>query len=378
MPEQVKDPATNPDSGSAAIKAPELPKEKFFDERTMMDWAEKAEVFEKTPPSGPTPGAPKTPESKDTKTPLAVLKVNGKDIPVYTQEDLVKYAQMGYDYTQKRQRDSTWEKDLEQRESKLEKLADPLNALAEAVRTGKITVGSTTPQKKTVDESPFGPDEETEEVEDPVAKAKLDANEKRLKDLEEKMQPQIRERNARIMQETAQAIETEVQRFRTETPFDDIVDPESQDNLTNEMYAGFVSVQQKKDDMRAKLDKSFEPRPMPEILKAAAVAMNRYQTALKGGTPPTALTVESLTKSNPDLVQSIAQAAIDQFVKENGGRAPILRPSGSGARTSASGESKKITSIDEGLRQAMQDSEVMESLDEMGQMERKVRHYGLK
>ena len=183
MPEQVKDPATNPDSGSAAIKAPELPKEKFFDERTMMDWAEKAEVFEKTPPSGPTPGAPKTPESKDTKTPLAVLKVNGKDIPVYTQEDLVKYAQMGYDYTQKRQRDSTWEKDLEQRESKLEKLADPLNALAEAVRTGKITVGSTTPQKKTVDESPFGPDEETEEVEDPVAKAKLDANEKRLKDL---------------------------------------------------------------------------------------------------------------------------------------------------------------------------------------------------
>lgn len=77
---------------------------------------EKAKPTEKAKPA----------EKKEERKPIKILKVQGKEIPVYTEDELVEYAQKGIDYTQKRQADSA---DRKKWEEEYQGKADELNAL---------------------------------------------------------------------------------------------------------------------------------------------------------------------------------------------------------------------------------------------------------
>jgi hypothetical protein len=66
-----------------------------------------------------------TKKSKDSTSPYKTLKVNGKDIPVASEDELIALAQKGYDYTQKTQ---TLSKERKDAEAKIKTEHDALSA----------------------------------------------------------------------------------------------------------------------------------------------------------------------------------------------------------------------------------------------------------
>jgi hypothetical protein len=59
-----------------------------------------------------------------SRKPYKILKVQGKEVPVYSEEELINLAQMGTDYTKKRQADSEdrkkWESEVQEKHDQLE------------------------------------------------------------------------------------------------------------------------------------------------------------------------------------------------------------------------------------------------------------------
>lgn len=52
-------------------------------------------------------------ESPESQSPVAVLKVYGREIPIYSKEDLVRYAQMGVDYALKMSQLKQWVNEIQ-------------------------------------------------------------------------------------------------------------------------------------------------------------------------------------------------------------------------------------------------------------------------
>ncbi|MCK7475648.1 MAG: hypothetical protein MZV49_24200 [Rhodopseudomonas palustris] len=104
---------------------------KGFDEQFEAGWSKYEEeqklAAESSKKDEKKPEPPKDKEAgKETRKPIKILKVQGKEIPVYTEDELVEYAQKGIDYTQKRQADSA---DRKKWEEEYQGKADELNAL---------------------------------------------------------------------------------------------------------------------------------------------------------------------------------------------------------------------------------------------------------
>jgi hypothetical protein len=350
-----------------------LPEKDFFNHDNMSKWASEVGIATEQPPVVPAPKKPCPNCPPEKGTPYKILKVDGKEVPVYSEEELISMAQQGVDYTKKRQRDAEYEKELDARDKKWESMQDPIKKLLDKLEGGKLL--TTKPEAKVINEDdPFGEPDEVEEIEDPAAKAKLEAAEKRIKELESKLDPVFKEQANKQLDETVNRLDSQYQAAKQEFPFDEVIREDTKDNVTGKVFAGFVGLLHNAEMIRKAQKPDYEPRPVTELIKEAAkefsFMVSKYR---EGSVAPTQMTKDQLLQTYPELVQQIISDT-------KGGNPPILRPLQGGARSDGPGQrgSAKITGLDDSLRAAFNDSSVEEAFDALGKDFKNIKNYGLK
>jgi len=383
LPEPKEDQAGKPVSPVTpqSPKPGELPKEGFFEPGTLNKWMSELNLFgdpapaKTTPKPAPAageddcPGCPKKTAAAPTsgsEEPFAVIKVDGKDIPVKSREELIALAQQGHDYTRKRQRDSETERDLEERERSLMALADPLNTLVEHIKSGKPLLSKSAKTEDSEEEAPFG-DEEEEEIEDPVARKKLQEAGRKLKVLEDELSQVREERNIRTATAAASGLEELYNVAAKEHPIENVIDDETKANLSFPMVAGYISMLNLREEAMAKQDPKFRRTPVPDLIKRGVRDFSRFQVKLRGSTGATALNVDVLSKDRPDLVEEIGKIAVAAYVEGRQAFPKIVRPAGAGgaAFEKKTAVKRQIKGTDDAIDQALEDPEVIAGLEEM-------------
>lgn len=332
-----------------------------FEENRMNAWVEEQQLFDfKEPAQSVTPKT--SPEA------YRILKVDGKEVPVKSEEELISLAQKGVDYTQKRQRDAEWERDLKQQEELLKRLEGPLNLLAEQVKAGKNLAGEP-------EENPFGnPDEE---ISDPAAQAKIKNLEEKLQEHEKTVSQVNREMQMRKMAQIAQDLQIQYDAARKEFPFEDISQEGEQMKTSDLMFAGYLSALEKKERIRAQNESGYEPRPMPELIRQAAKDFNFLQSKLRSN-PSLSLSLDEIRKSRPDLYEKIKEEAVREYANIRASNPMIVKPSEGEARTSRGNPSQVGKTLSESLSDAMNDPDLATMLDEFSKDGHDIRKYGLK
>lgn len=180
-------------------------------------------------------------KSNSDKVPFKVLKVQGKDVPVYSEEELIELAQKGSDYTKKTQtlaeEKRAAEAALKEEEKKLADAATDLNKTLDQMMKLKE-------ERKSVD----SPDVPKDNTEIPPVEASIYADYgidpkyaqpheiKIVKDLAE-VKAQMRS----IQQERATAeINKIIAKERETYPYEDVVDDQGQ-NITESQIASIVT-----------------------------------------------------------------------------------------------------------------------------------------
>lgn len=380
-----------PDAGTQKVEQPakvepsaekkgELPKEDFFTGSAMDTWMkdqglsdEPAPPEKKTEPQkkeevkakeDPCPECP----DKDGKRPIKVLTVNGKKVPVYTQEEYDELAQKGAASTETWQKAADHEKDLTGRESKLADLASPLTKLVDAFETGKIPMPQT----------PEGVTEQKSEIQEILDNEEIDPEIRKVLKLQQDKLDTLTESNKKFetgakMQNLAQVRDEMATTFasaREEFPFDDIQD-EGGENLAVDIYSGLVTSLYSKDKLRNKQDPTYKIRSMGDIMRDAAKTIHKLQTTYKqaatadsvdGGVPVTA---ELIAEKHPEIYESIGKAAITAHLK--GQETIPTIPKASEKGETRVGESKvEPKGLDDAFDLALKDEEVVAGLDEIG------------
>lgn len=373
----------------------ELPKKDFFEKGNVRKFAEHYGLLDgepgapgkpplKEPAKAPAkdedcPGCPKGTDKKAAakepataeRKPIRILKVNGKDHPVYDEEELDRLAQQGVDYNTKRQKDKEWEKDLQGHEDRLARLADPLMRLAEMAEKGGLPGIN---RREGEEETP-GEDLD-ESLIDPAVKKRMEAYETRIKELEGRDSMREAERNIQQTQQATQAIDQIVIKSREEFPFvQEIKDGDS--NLAQEMFAGHVVAQVNKEAVQKKMDPSFQPRTLPEVIRDSARRMNvmeKHYAKIYGETAK--VTLEAIKKDNPDLYREIGEDYAASQKLETSNLPP--RVSATNREVNPRGvpgqKSDKPRTLKDAMAEGLADPEIQAGLQEIGQ----IKKYGLK
>jgi hypothetical protein len=206
---------------------------------------------------GDCPGCDKEKAAKEAqaqaqaqKTPYKVLKVNGRDVPVYSEQELLDMAQMGVDYTQKRQADSEdrrkWETEYDGKHKELSAVADKFDRIFSQFKPGDRIPGTEQPIKApaTVDKESiykeYGIDPE---YADPFQKRAIDDLVKMRESIggyEQKLQQVEATTNFMVLKEAAANIGKVIAEERQQFPFDDILSEDGKDNLTWRQFASLM------------------------------------------------------------------------------------------------------------------------------------------
>lgn len=361
----------------------ELPKEGFFTGDTMEKWVEEMglgeeEQPEKKPKVELKEGEEECPEcpegkrkiepSKDEKRkPIDILKVDGKDVPIYTEEERRELAQKGYHYTKERQKDADWERSLKTREGlfeqRLEKVAGPLQQLVNILGSKK---GQELISKET--------DEEEENLLDiePEVKKILDKQNEEINALKDEVKI-TRQRSAeQSLNEAKETLNTIVNKAREDYPFMEIKLKEgSEESVSQKLFAGLISAKVTDDNIRAKLDETYEKRKLPELVVEASQDLHNMEEfyrskfgANSGGELPAEATIEQLTAKYPIQVKSLAQNAIATYLKEQEGNAPTIK-SETSVEAKTPREEKKFKGLDDAFKKAVESPELEGMMEEV-------------
>lgn len=334
--------------------------QKFAEEMNLLDDSAKPEVKKGDTKAGEKPcidcgdtGDKKT-TKKEERTPIDVLIVNGKEHPIYTEAERKELAQKGLYMTQERQRDSEWEKNLNEREDKFAKIQEPLTQLVDFLKGGQSNTepGKTTP----VDDLKY-------ETMDPAIADELKAMRGKLAELEGKNKMLASESLKSSVQNAKVELDKVLSKAREDFPFEDVVD-EAGENRTQKVFAGLVSVKANEDVMKSRQDKSFKARSigtlMQEVAKDMHVLEDHYKT--KFGNNSGKPTAGSIAESHPEVVEEIGQAAIATYLKnQEESSAPIATPARpDGAREE--GKKEGFKGISDAISKGVKDPLVAEEI----------------
>lgn len=353
----------------------------YFSTSKMMKFAEEAGIFNKedAPKSAPAKEV-KTETKKDSKPcpncppetktkapeerkPYRVLKVDGKDWPVYSEKELDELALKGVDSGTKSKRDAEVERDLVERERKMEEVSAPLQKLVSMIESGKLpNVSAAAP----VSEAAGAEELDLEEVH-PAVRKKLEEQEKVIKSLSAKMSVSEQRESVAQLEQAKQKLTEFVDESRKNHPFDEYVDPESGSNVTQDLFAGMLSVIINRDVLKQAQDKSHRLKPMQDYVEQTAKAMSAYHGWAKGDGSGVAskATADGLTKQYPEQVKEIRQQAIAEYLKDQGEMPPTLKSTGSEPKREKA-EKKKMGSFDDYVKAAKEDDELNAAFEEAG------------
>jgi len=192
-----------------------------------------------------------------SRKPYKVLKVQGKEVPVYSEEELINLAQMGTDYTKKRQADSEdrkkWESEVQEKHDQLEGLTEKFNKMMANLRPGEAIPGigpvpTSAPEpisKKSIYEE-YGIDPE---YADAYQKKMIDdvvELRKRASQYDTKFQELENITNKVILKEAMGTLGETIKKAREEFPIDEIMSEDGSENLT---LRQFVALMKAKDEV---------------------------------------------------------------------------------------------------------------------------------
>jgi hypothetical protein len=370
-----------PTEAKPAVETPVHPslKSDAFKGNNMLKWAEQSGVLDKGPEpvaapvpekkaEAPCPGcdkdkadkaaaakpAPGQPAAVVIDKPFKVLEVEGKKFVFNTKEE--------YDAA------LSWNRDQSERETKFAAITAPLQKLVTLIEQGKLpdVVAAAKP-------APVEKEEELD-MEDvhPAIRKRLEDQEKEIAGLRTFTKKiELREGEERFTQAKS-IVENLATEARTKHPFDDFEDPDSKDNVSMDLYAGYVSVLVNRDALKHEVDPSHPVKTMPEYLDEAAKRLSKYQGFHRGSSGNGgAIDAEALRKSHPDVVKAIEQSAVANYLRGQEGLPPTIQASGSEARqTDTPGSKKALKSFNAYMKAAEEDPEISEEISKVGRRAR--------
>lgn len=376
-------------------KAPEQPqKEEKSEERTlpekepfkgdkMLEHLEQIEAEEalskpkeeeKKEAEKPTPETKTKKQAEETK-PFKVLKRKGEEIAVQTEEEYDKLASQGLDYTSKRQADSedrrNYEKDRDEKESKIIQTGDAINRLVEGIEQGRY---------KIVPTGELEPEQDDLEDLDPEVRGIIEKDREKIKALEgalgrldEKSKVGDEERGKANFVRARDELDALHETVREEIPYDMIKDGER--NLSKDLFTSLCTQKVNEDRIKASQDKNFKPRNFKELFKATAKDLQAIRKHYKGESSGTedgsTITLDVLKEKYPELIAELGEAAVEKHLEEQDLTAPSIR-----STTREAKETKKvgkITGLADAIDQAFEDPEVVDASAQFSK-----KNYGLK
>uniref|UniRef100_A0A6M3J1N6 Uncharacterized protein n=2 Tax=viral metagenome TaxID=1070528 RepID=A0A6M3J1N6_9ZZZZ len=325
---------------------------------------EPAKAKAKEPCEGCPPEETEAKPKPEERKPYKVLKVEGKDVPVYSEDELVALAQKGTHYTQERQRDAEWEKDLKGRESKIEALAPAIEKILAHIDAGGKLPGEesqeTTPQK------------EEDQILDPAAERKIRVLEQKLSQIDKENQALKKSTETVQQQEFFKQASGELDRTFTEvtktTPFEQVKDEEGR-NVSQELFSGIVALHVNRDAAKKRADPGFEMKSIREYFEQGARDMNLIEKHFKSNGKPEEISVDSIKTKHPEVAEALGNEAIEVYLKkQEDGAAPVVKPSKT--ETGVSPEKKRITGLKDAIAQAVADPTIAEGLEEIGRQQK--------
>ncbi|MFA5379365.1 MAG: hypothetical protein WC455_26650 [Dehalococcoidia bacterium] len=258
--------------------------------------------------------AAKEAQAKEQRTPYRVLKVNGKEVPVYSEQELNDLAQQGVDYTQKRQMDSEdrrkWEAEYDGKHKDLTQVADKFDRIFSQFKPGDRIPGTEqsithpAPVAKADVYKAYGIDPE---YADPFQKQAIDDLVKMRETIggyEQKLQQVEATTNFMVLKETAANIGKVIADERQQFPFDDIMSEDGKDNLTWRQFASL---------MLSKNEQALREGRKPDVAAIARESvkdMHYIQSKSKAVAAPDVandLKPEDFAAKYPDLYKRVSE-----------------------------------------------------------------------
>lgn len=392
-PKDDQDPGVKPEGQSDSSS--KLPKTGFFQGDRMAKFVEEAGLFTEPPASKPKPEPVKAAEKKpcpncppeDSKAkpeaqpeaptkPWKTLKVGGKEVPVKDEKHLEELAQQGVDYTKKRQADAEWEKDLAERERKLleltpflEKIAKGLDAQGKAATPANIEA-----ERQRLADKGEAP-EEAEEPIDPAARDQIKALKAELSSLKAQVVPTMERaaasEQAAVQEKIKTTMDSELEKARTEFPFDDVLDEESGKKITDGVFQGIFVQTVLADDAKSKADPSFKMKTMHDYMTDTAKQIYRLQQAYKGdGNGKSKLTADSVQAEHPEIYEEISQAAVADYLRKQKETPGSPRARSEAAQDRSSSKSGKFKGLDDAFEKGFNDPVVESDIEKVGRQHR--------
>jgi len=275
------------------------------------------------------PGCDKAKAEQEAKTkeaerkPYKILKVQGKDVPVYSEEELINLAQMGTDYTKKRQADSDekrkWETEYEGKHRELSDLAEKYEKLMGVMKPGDRIPGTEQTFKpaeqvsKTAIYAEYGIDPE---YADGFQKKMIDdqvSMREKIAAYETKMQQLEGFTNAMVLKETAVNIGKVIKEERDKFPIDEIMSEDGSENLTQKQFASLILAKNEQAKSQGKkLDLAEASR---EVVRDIHFMQSKSKT-IAAPDISNELTPEQFAAKYPDLFKRVAEKVTGKAVAE--------------------------------------------------------------
>ncbi len=255
--------------------------------------------------------------------PYKILKVQGKEVPVYSEQELIDKAQMGIDYTQKRQADADekrkWEGEYEGKHRELTELAEKYEKLL-----GTIAPGDRIPGTEKQFRPPEAQTKESIYQEYGIDPAYADGFQKKMIDdqiamrekvaaYDTKLQQYEALTNAIVLKETASSLGKIIKEEREKFPIDEILSEDGSENLT---FKNFASLLTAKDAQAKAQGKKID---LGELARETVRDIHYMQSKSKTAASPdisNSLTVEQLAEKYPDLYKRVADKIQGKAVAE--------------------------------------------------------------
>jgi len=306
--------------------------------------------------------AAKPAEKVDDRKPYKVLKVQGKDVPVYSEEELMALAMKGMDYTVKTQGVAEEKRQVQAEKSEFAKTIDQKFAeLMERLNKGapdakkEAPKAEIVPEEKSVEEE-FGIDPE---LADPWA-MKLAGEVKSMRknnaNLEKTVQFFLLDKIVGTLQES-------ITNATKDFPISDIVDPETGKNLTQ---AHFVSL------LKTKLESpENKNKPLPEIAKEAVKELHMSQKMtsdattekVKGDAVSEDMNIEEFKAKYPKLFGKLSDQTVAEYLAAKDKVPPTLKSKGAEIDAKSKPGAVDSDNVGDYIDAAFQDEDILKAFN---------------
>lgn len=369
MPEETRDAQA---TGQSSVKSEEKPDflsglDKYADELGLFKdeqpeekvekKATKAKPCENCPDEDEEVSGAKTTRDKVSapgeRKPFKVLKVDGKDHPVYSQEEYDELAAKGLGFRESKTADAK----VSEVEDRLNAALEQLDRIETYARGPQEAAG---PEKESKDE-----EVELETIDDPAVRNELKQLREQVKGLSKQATVGLEASRSSKVKELSTALDNLVSQSREKYPFEDIKFEGEDENYSEKLFAGVV--QHLVSDDKVKTGKL---RPIQNYIQDAVKQLNRIESFYKGkyegkgGGGKGTMTADVIISKYPDIAKEIGQKAIAAHLKVQEDAPPVVKSRSEDVLGRKDGKSKSggYKGLDDAIEAALSNPEFSEAL----------------